>query len=35
MKEDFLAKIKEQKENRKAQRILDRGFKPAELNEEG
>ena len=28
MKELFLAKIREEKEKRKKQRILDRGFKP-------
>ena len=35
MKELFLTKIKEEKEKRKRQRVLDRGFKPQELDEEG
>jgi hypothetical protein len=35
MKDNFLKLIKEQKLSRKQQRLLDRGFKPEEKDEEG
>ena len=35
MKENFLQLIREQKMKRKEQRILDRGFKPEEKDEDG